>query len=45
MKLEIIYRRGFYMPFIGVIAKENDNNFIKNEIKKNAQFYKYEIVI
>ena len=32
------------MPFIGVIAKENDNNFIKNEIKKNAQFYKYEIV-
>ena len=32
------------MPFIGVIAKENDSNFIKNEILKNAKNNKFEII-
>ncbi len=32
------------MPFIGIFAKENDNNFIKNEINKNAISNKYEII-
>lgn len=31
------------MPFIGVIAKENDNNFIKNEIYKNSKVNKFEV--
>lgn len=31
------------MPFIGVIAKENDNNFIKNEINKNSKLNKFEV--
>ena len=32
------------MPFIGVIAKENDCNFIKNEITKNAKINKFDII-
>ncbi len=32
------------MPFIGIIAKENDSNFIKNEIIKNAKSNKFEII-
>ena len=32
------------MPFIGVIAKESDNNFIKKEILKNAKKCKLDIL-
>lgn len=32
------------MPFIGIIAKENDSNFIKNEVIKNTKFNKFEII-
>ena len=32
------------MPFIGIVAKENDSNFIKNEITKNAKINKFEII-
>ena len=32
------------MPFIGVIATESDANFIKNEIIKNAEHTKFEII-
>lgn len=32
------------MPFIGVYAKENDSNFIKNEIFKNSLKTRFEIV-
>ncbi len=32
------------MPFIGIIAKENDSNFIKNEVIKNAKSNKFEII-
>lgn len=32
------------MPFIGIFAKENDNNFIKNEINKNSETNKFEII-
>ena len=32
------------MPFIGIIAKENDSNFIKNEIAKNSKLNKFEII-
>ena len=32
------------MPFIGIIAKECDSNFIKNEILKNASKNKFEIL-
>lgn len=32
------------MPFIGVFAKENDNNFIKNEINRNSKINKFEII-
>lgn len=32
------------MPFIGIVAKENDSNFIKNEITKNAKSNKFEII-
>lgn len=32
------------MPFIGVIAKENDSNFIKNKIQKNAENNKFEVI-
>ncbi len=32
------------MPFIGVIAKENDSNFIKNGILKNSISNKFEII-
>lgn len=32
------------MPFIGVIAKESDANFIKNEVIKNAEHTKFEII-
>ena len=31
------------MPFIGIIAKECDSNFIKNEILKNSDGIKFEI--
>ena len=32
------------MPFIGIFAKENDNNFIKNEINKNSEINKFEVI-
>ena len=32
------------MPFIGIIAKENDSNFVKNEINKNAKLNKFEVI-
>lgn len=32
------------MPFIGIVAKENDSNFIKNGILKNAKFNRFEII-
>lgn len=32
------------MPFIGIIAKESDANFIKNEVIKNAENTKFEII-
>ena len=32
------------MPFIGIIAKESDANFIKNEVIKNAEYTKFEII-
>ena len=32
------------MPFIGIIAKESDGNFIKNEILKNSMHTKFEIL-
>ena len=32
------------MPFIGIVAKENDSNYIKNEITKNAESHKFEII-
>lgn len=32
------------MPFIGIISKQNDSNYIKNKIKKNSQKNKFEIV-
>lgn len=32
------------MPFIGIVSKENDSNFIKNEIAKNATSNKLEII-
>ena len=32
------------MPFIGIIAKECDSNFIKNEILKNSTQNKFEIL-
>ena len=32
------------MPFIGVIAKESDSNFIKNEVLKNSIKNKFEFI-
>lgn len=32
------------MPFIGIISKENDSNYIKNVISKNATKNKFEII-
>ena len=32
------------MPFIGIISKENDSNFIKNTLTKNSKTNKFEIV-
>ena len=32
------------MPFIGVIAKESDSNFIKNTVLKNAKSTKFDII-
>ncbi len=32
------------MPFIGIIAKESDSNFIKNEVLKNSTKNKFEII-
>ena len=32
------------MPLIGIIAKESDSNFIKNEIIKNSKYIKFEII-
>ncbi len=32
------------MPIIGIVAKENESNFIKNEIIKNAKKSKFEII-
>ena len=32
------------MPFIGVIAKESESNFIKNAVIKNSDKYKFEFI-
>ena len=32
------------MPFIGVIAKESDSNFIKNEVLKNSKKNRFEFI-
>jgi hypothetical protein len=32
------------MPFIGIVAKESDSNFIKNEVLKNATKNKFDII-
>ena len=32
------------MPFIGIIAKESDSNFIKNEVSKNSDKNKFEFI-
>lgn len=32
------------MPFVGIISKENDGNFIKNAICKNSKFNKFEVL-
>ena len=32
------------MPFIGIIAKTSDSNFIKNEILKNSTSNKFEVI-
>ncbi len=32
------------MPFVGIISKENDSNFIKNAICKNSKFNKFEVL-
>ena len=32
------------MPFIGVVSSLNDSNFIKNEINKNSNIYKFEVI-
>ena len=32
------------MPFIGIIAKESDGNFIKNEVLKNSKHTKFEFI-
>ncbi len=32
------------MPFIGIIAKETDSNFIKNEVIKNSEKNKFEFI-
>ena len=32
------------MPFIGILAKESDSNFMKNEVFKNSKHNKFEII-
>ena len=32
------------MPFIGIVSKENDSNFIKNQILKSAKLCEFEII-
>ena len=32
------------MPFIGVIAKESESNFIKNAVLKNSEKHKFEFI-
>ena len=32
------------MPFIGIVGKENDSNFIKNEIIKNSKITNFEVI-
>lgn len=32
------------MPFIGIVSKENDSNFIKNQILKSTKLCKFEII-
>ena len=32
------------MPFIGIVGKVNDNNFIKNALVKNATTNKFEVI-
>lgn len=32
------------MPFIGVVASLNDSNFIKNNINKESNIYKFEVI-
>ena len=40
----MINQKGRIMPFIGVIAKESDSNFIKNEVLKNSEKNKFEFI-
>ena len=32
------------MPFIGIVGKVNDSNFIKNGLTKNSENTKFEII-
>ena len=32
------------MPFVGIVSKENDSNFIKNAINKNSKENNFEII-
>ncbi len=32
------------MPFVGIISKENDSNFIKNAVNKNSKENNFEII-
>ena len=32
------------MPFVGIVSKENDSNFIKNAISKNSKENNFEII-
>ena len=32
------------MPFVGIVSKENDSNFIKNAIGKNARASNFEVI-
>lgn len=43
MKREI-FKKGIKMPFIGIVGKVNDSNFIKNGLTKNSENTKFEII-
>ena len=32
------------MPFVGIMSKENDSNFIKNAISKNSKGNNFEVI-